>query len=117
MSSALVIAIWINSISSYTAALPVDGVYREKEFLNSGKGVDDFVAWLGSSGSDKIDLYCVGISGAGNTVAAKFWLEGPADRIFFVNPLQMLEYAKKHQIEKISAKTLAMACAGMFPKK
>ena len=116
MTSALVIAIWIASTSHYEAALPFDGEYRTKEFANSEQGIDEFVHWVQSSGHDKIDMYCVGISGAEETAVAKFWRTSPAETVFFVNPIRAEGYAKKNKIDRVSAQSLAATCAEIFKR-
>jgi hypothetical protein len=113
MTSTFVIAIWIASSSHYEAALPFNGEYRGRTFANSEQGIDEFVSWLQSSGPDKIDMYCVSISGAEQTSAAKFWRTSPARTVFFVNPVRVENYAKENSIKKITAETVAAVCAKM----
>ena len=117
MTSTLVIAIWIASVSHYEAALPFNGEYRGKVFANSEQGIDEFVSWLQSSGHDKVDMYCIGISGAEQTAAAKFWRTSPADTVFFVNPIRVETYAKDNAIKTITAETVAATCTKMFARK
>lgn len=117
MTSTLVIAIWIASTSSYEAALPFNGEYRGKVFVNSEQGIDEFVSWVQSSGHDKIDTYCVCISGAEQTAAAKFWRTSPANTVFFVNPYRVETYAKENSIKTVTAETVAATCTKLFARK
>ena len=115
MGATLVLAIWIASASTYQVALPFNGEYQIREFANADSGIDDFVKWIDTPGHDQIDIICVAISGAEGSKAAKFWREAEVKRIIFMNPLQIDALSKNPTIPVVNARTIAEACAEMFP--
>ena len=117
MSAALCMAIWIASSSVFEAALPFSGTYVVKQFPNSDPGLEEFMAWVQSSGHDKIQLICVAIKEAQDSPAAQFWREMQGMNVLFMNPIQVDLYAEKHAIRAITAQTVAEVCGEMFPGK
>ncbi len=115
MSATMVLAIWIATSTSFQAALPFGGQYQIREYANSDSGIDDFMKWIDTPGHDGIDLICVAISGGEQSKAAQFWREAEVKRIFYMNPLQIEVLTKNPLIGKVTAITVAEACAEMFP--
>ena len=115
MSATMVLAIWIASNATYQAALPFGGQYQLRQYANSDAGIEDFVKWIDGPGHDKIDLICVAIAGGEDSKVAEFWREAEVKRIFYMNPLQIEVLTKNPLIGKVTAITVAEACAEMFP--
>jgi hypothetical protein len=115
MGATIVLAIWIAGASTYQVALPFGGQYQIREYANSDQGIDDFIKWIDVPGHDKIDLICVAISGGEKSKAAQFWREAEVKRIVFMNPLQIEVLIKNPLTPTVNAKTIADACAEMFP--